>query len=229
MEHAPLISIRKVSKEYNRLDTPVIALRDVSLQISKGEFVSIVGPSGSGKSTLLHILGALDRPSAGVYKLNGVAVSSLDDNALSKIRRTKIGFIFQVFNLIHQLNVLENVMLPLQYDGVEDGAARAKATECIARVGLSSRAMHTPSELSGGERQRVAIARSLVINPSVLLADEPTGNLDSVTGEHILTLFEELRDEGHTVIVVTHDRGIALRADRVIALRDGEIVPEMEA
>lgn len=207
----------------------MVALQDVSLQINEGEFVSIVGPSGSGKSTLLHILGALDRPSTGVYTLDGIDVSTLDDSALSKIRRTKIGFVFQVFNLIHQLNVLENVVLPLQYDGMDDAKAHEKAMECIDRVGLLERVLHTPSELSGGERQRVAIARSLAISPSVLLADEPTGNLDSVTGEQILALFEELRDEGHTVLVVTHDKAIAQRADRIIALQDGEIVQEVEA
>jgi putative ABC transport system ATP-binding protein len=229
MQHTPLISISHVFKEYNSKDTPVVALQDVSLQINEGEFVSIVGPSGSGKSTLLHILGALDRPSTGVYTLDGIDVSTLDDSALSKIRRTKIGFVFQVFNLIHQLNVLENVVLPLQYDGMDDAKAHEKAMECIDRVGLLERVLHTPSELSGGERQRVAIARSLAISPSVLLADEPTGNLDSVTGEQILALFEELRDEGHTVLVVTHDKAIAQRADRIIALQDGEIVQEVEA
>tara|TARA_X000001036_G_scaffold82454_2_gene74322 strand:+ start:3039 stop:3728 length:690 start_codon:yes stop_codon:yes gene_type:complete len=229
MEQVPLIAISNVSKEYDRLDSPVVALRSVSLKITKGEFVSIVGPSGSGKSTLLHMLGALDRPTSGIYKLDGVIVSSLEDDALSRIRRTKIGFVFQVFNLIHQLNVLENVVLPLQYDGVDEVVARQKAMRCIERVGLKNRVSHKPSELSGGECQRVAIARALAVEPSVLLADEPTGNLDTETGEQILLLFEELQAEGHTVIVVTHDMSIAERADRTIVLRDGETVSESEA
>lgn len=229
MERVPLIAISNVSKEYDRLDSPVVALRSVSLKITKGEFVSIVGPSGSGKSTLLHMLGALDRPTSGIYKLDGVIVSSLEDDALSRIRRTKIGFVFQVFNLIHQLNVLENVVLPLQYDGVDEVVARQKAMRCIERVGLENRVSHKPSELSGGECQRVAIARALAVEPSVLLADEPTGNLDTETGEQILLLFEELQAEGHTVIVVTHDMSIAERADRTIVLRDGKTVSESEA
>jgi putative ABC transport system ATP-binding protein len=222
----PIIEITNVSKVYNKLGTRVDALRDVSFQIDKGEFVSIIGPSGSGKSTLLHILGALDNPTTGEYILDGNHVSSMSDDVVSKIRRTKIGFVFQVFNLIHQLDVLENVTLPLRYAGVESEVAIATAKQCIHRVGLSDRMLHTPSELSGGERQRAAIARALAIQPTVLLADEPTGNLDSETGETILSLFEELHNEGHTLIVVTHDASVAQRADRSIVLLDGLVVRE---
>lgn len=220
----PIIEVRNVSKVYNKLESRVDALRDVSFQINKGEFVSIVGASGSGKSTLLHILGALDNPTSGEYILDGNDVSTMSDDVVSKVRRTKIGFVFQVFNLIHQLDVLDNVTLPLRYDGAESEVATARAKECLERVGLEGRMRHTPAELSGGERQRVAIARALAIRPSVLLADEPTGNLDSGTGETILSLFEELHTEGHTLVVVTHDSSVAERADRSIHLQDGLLV-----
>jgi putative ABC transport system ATP-binding protein len=224
MSDYPLIEMCNVSRVYDKMETPVIALRDVSIQINKGEFVSIVGASGSGKSTLLHIIGALDKPTTGTYTLEGALCSSISDDALSKIRRTKIGFIFQVFNLIQQLNVIENVVLPLRYDGMDDALAIEKAKESIERVGLTNRMLHKPAELSGGECQRVAIARALAINPSVLLADEPTGNLDSSSGEKILSLFEDIRNEGHTLVVVTHDETVAKRADRIIELRDGAVV-----
>ncbi len=223
---APIIEVTNVSKVYNKAESRVDALRDVTFQVNKGEFVSIVGPSGSGKSTLLHILGALDNPTTGEYVLDGKNVSLMTDDVVSKIRRTKIGFVFQVFNLIHQLDVLDNVTLPLRYDGVESEVATARAKECLERVGLENRMLHTPTELSGGERQRAAIARALAIHPSVLLADEPTGNLDSDTGETILTLFEELHKEGHTLVVVTHDSSVAQRADKTIELQDGLVVHE---
>ena len=222
-ERALVIQTNKVSKIYKKLETPVVALRDVSISIYKGEFVAIVGSSGSGKSTLLHILGALDQPTSGIYTLNGEVVSLIHDDELSRLRRTQIGFVFQVFNLIHQLHILDNVALPLRYDGVDEVTAIRKAKESLKRVGLEDRLFHKPSELSGGECQRAAIARALAIDPVVLLADEPTGNLDSESGNTILSLFEELRQEGHTIIVVTHDDGVANRADRIVTLRDGSV------
>jgi len=223
-ERSPVIQTNNVSKIYNKMETPVVALRDISIEIQKGEFVAIVGSSGSGKSTLLHILGALDQPSSGEYTLNGEGVSLIHDDELSRIRRTQIGFVFQVFNLIHQLHILDNVVLPLRYDGVDEETAIRKAKEALKRVGLEDRLFHKPSELSGGECQRAAIARALAIDPVVLLADEPTGNLDSESGNTILALFQELREEGHTIIVVTHDDDVASRVDRIVTLCDGSVV-----
>ena len=221
-----MIRVRNVSKVYCETETHVVALDRVNIDVQQGEFVAIVGPSGSGKSTLLNILGALDRPTSGSYELHGKDVATLDDNALSEIRRTNIGFVFQVFNLIGQLSVLDNVSLPLRYAGVSDNTARKTAISCLERVGLSHRTAHVPSQLSGGEQQRAAIARAIAIDPAVLLADEPTGNLDSASGDTILGLFEELHAEGHTIIVVTHDTRVAARANRTITIRDGAIVDE---
>ena len=200
-----------------------MALRGVSLRIKDGEYVAIMGPSGSGKSTLLHIMGLLDTPTRGRVLLDGRDVSKLSEGERAVIRRRKIGFVFQAFNLIPHLTVLENVELPLMLDGVPRGERRKKAEEILKSVGLGDRLHHYPSQLSGGQKQRVAIARALINNPSIILADEPTGNLDSKTGEVILDLFDDLHGQGHTLVVVTHDEEVAERADRVIKIRDGVV------
>jgi len=200
-----------------------VALRGVSLRIKDGEYVAIMGPSGSGKSTLLHIMGLLDTPTRGRVLLDGRDISKLSEGERAVIRRRKIGFVFQAFNLIPHLTVLENVELPLMLDGVPRGERRKKAEEILKSVGLGDRLHHYPSQLSGGQKQRVAIARALINNPSIILADEPTGNLDSKTGEVILDLFDDLHGQGHTLVVVTHDEEVAERADRVIKIRDGVV------
>ena len=222
-----IVSVHDLSKVYSETETKVVALDSVNLKIDKGEFVAIVGPSGSGKSTLLHILGALDTPTSGVYTLRGKSIASMQDKELSEIRRSEIGFIFQVFNLIPQLSVLQNVALPLHYSGMCPEEAENRALECLSRVGLSQRKQHLPCELSGGEQQRAAIARALVIEPTLLLADEPTGNLDTHSGDQILALFEELQQESHTIVVVTHDKDVANRADRIVTICDGKIMQEV--
>lgn len=199
------------------------ALREMDLNIEQGQYVAVMGPSGSGKSTLLNLLGCLDRPSSGNYFLNGQDVSSLDDSELSKIRGKEIGFIFQSYNLIAQLNVMENIELPMFYQGYSSVASAARAKELAGMVGLSERLGHRPFELSGGQQQRVAIARALANDPVVLLADEPTGNLDSASGSEILSILDELHSRNKTLIVVTHDETIAKRAQRTIHLRDGRI------
>ncbi len=201
----------------------VTALDDVTLSVREGEAVAIMGPSGSGKSTLLALLGCLDRPSCGEYRLDGVLVSSLDDAALSRVRNRRIGFVFQAFHLIPQLTVVENVVTPLLYAGVDEEDGRRRALASLERVGLLGRAEHRPSELSGGEAQRAAIARALVTEPRLILADEPTGNLDSVTGEEIARLLETLHREGRTFVLVTHNDALAQRAERLVRLRDGRI------
>ena len=195
----------------------------IELSITNGEFVAIMGPSGSGKSTLMHIIGCLDSPSAGEYYLDGDLVSKLPKSALAGIRNRKIGFVFQSFNLLPHLNVLKNVELPLMYSGLSARKRREQASRILDSVGLSDRLKHKPNELSGGQRQRVAIARAIVNNPSILLADEPTGNLDSGAGGDILAIFNDLHKAGNTVIMVTHDRAVAERADRIIEIRDGMI------
>ena len=222
-----MIRVRNLSKVYCETETHVVALDRVNMDVQQGEFVAIAGPSGSGKSTLLHILGALESPTSGSYELRGKDMAALDDDTLSEIRRTSIGFVFQVFNLIGQLSVLDNVVLPLRYAGVDDPVARKTAFSCLDRVGLSHRTTHLPQQLSGGEQQRTAIARSLAIDPAVLLADEPTGNLDNESGTTILDLFKELHVDGHTIVVVTHDTRVAARANRIITLREGAIVDEV--
>ncbi len=217
----PLVDVRGVTKEYILGETRVQALRGVELAVRQGEFLSIMGASGSGKSTLLHILGCLDSPSTGQYFLNGEDISDLDDMALSRIRSLKIGTVFQTFNLIPEYSVLENVVLPLVYQGAAESEAKERALARLEMVGLGSRTKHKPRELSGGEMQRAAIARALVINPLLVLADEPTGNLDSATGKDILRLFGDLHAGGTTIVMVTHDSGVAAISQRVVEMRDG--------
>ena len=204
----------------------VHALRDVSLNIDRGEYVAIMGPSGSGKSTLMNLLGCLDTPTSGRYELNGTDVSEMDDNDLADVRNREIGFVFQTFNLLPRSNALHNVELPLIYSGMDSDTRRDKALEALNNVGLSDRVHHKPNELSGGQRQRVAIARALVNSPSILLADEPTGNLDSKTGVEIMALFEDLAGRGNTIIVVTHEEDVARHARRILRIRDGNIASD---
>ena len=218
-----IIKTQSLIKDYLLGKVKVRALAGIELSITNGEFVAIMGPSGSGKSTLMHIIGCLDSPSAGEYYLDGDLVSKLPKSALAGIRNRKIGFVFQSFNLLPHLNVLKNVELPLMYSGLSARKRREQASRILDSVGLSDRLKHKPNELSGGQRQRVAIARAIVNNPSILLADEPTGNLDSGAGGDILEIFNKLHKAGNTVIMVTHDRAVAERADRIIEIRDGMI------
>lgn len=218
-----LIEINNITKRYVMGDNEVMALRDVNLCIERGEYISIMGPSGSGKSTFMNILGCLDTPSTGEYKFNGVDVSNLNDDDLSDMRNREIGFVFQNFNLLPKLNAVQNVELPLAYAGVDASERRERAVRALQRVKLADRMYHKPSELSGGQRQRVAIARALVTNPGILLADEPTGALDSKTGIEIMKLFDELHQEGNTIILITHEQEIANYAIRNVYIKDGSI------
>ncbi len=227
-----LIELDQVSKEYRLGPTRVLALDQVSLKIEKGEFVSVIGPSGSGKSTLMNVLGLLEVPNSGHYRLNGIDVTTLDDDEASMLRNQTIGFVFQSFHLLPRLSALRNVELPLIYSASHDKtwtrkAVSERAVLALERVGLSGRSHHRPNELSGGERQRVAIARALVNSPSLLLADEPTGNLDSKTGAEILTLFEELHHQGTTLLLVTHDAANAARAHRTLKFLDGHLAGDI--
>jgi putative ABC transport system ATP-binding protein len=222
----PLVSLREVARVYPRGASEVVALAGVSLEIREGEKLAIMGPSGSGKTTLLSILGCLDRPTRGEHVFLGRSVASLDDDALSRLRNRAIGFVFQAFHLIPQLTVEENVATPLFYAGVPAGEWAPRAREALERVGLAARADHRPSELSGGEAQRAAIARAIVTSPRLLLADEPTGNLDSATGEGIAALLDELHGRGATVVLVTHNESLARRAERVVRLLDGRVLSE---
>jgi putative ABC transport system ATP-binding protein len=219
-----VIDLRNITKTYDMGGAEEVhALRGVSVAIGSNEYVAIMGPSGSGKSTLMNIIGCLDTPTAGTYEFNGVNVSEMDDNDLAKIRNKEIGFVFQTFNLLPRSDALHNVELPLIYAGIPSAERRKRAAEKLAHVNLGDRVHHKPNELSGGQRQRVAIARALVTNPSIILADEPTGNLDSRTGEEIMALFEELHRQGNTIILVTHEADIAAHAHRTIRLRDGVV------
>ena len=218
-----IIRIRDLAREYRMGSELILALRGVTLEIHRNEYVAIMGPSGSGKSTMMNVLGCLDTPTAGEYWLNGEEVSRLSDDALARVRNREIGFVFQTFNLLPRATALHNVELPLVYAGVRARERRDRAAAALERVGLAQRMDHRPNELSGGQRQRVAIARALVNQPSILLADEPTGNLDSVTSEEIMEVFAGLHAAGQTVIMVTHEPDIAARAARRIVLRDGQV------
>lgn len=221
-----IVQAINLEKWYQMGEEPVVALSEVNLTVSEGEYVAIMGPSGSGKSTFLNLLGCLDKPTSGTYLLGGVDVSKLSDNELSEIRCARIGFIFQSFNLISELSVVENIEVPLFYQGMNERESRDRAAELANRVGLGHRLEHHPSELSGGERQRVAIARSLANDPILILADEPTGNLDSKSGAEILGILDSLHEAGKTIIMVTHDENVAHRTEATIRFRDGKVVAD---
>ncbi|MEA3485608.1 MAG: ABC transporter ATP-binding protein [Candidatus Aerophobetes bacterium] len=221
-----MIQAIDIKKTYRIGEVEIGALRGISLKIKKGEFVSIAGPSGSGKSTLMHIIGCLDRPNSGKFFLDGKEVGKLNDNELAEVRNKKIGFVFQQFNLLSRSTTFRNVELPLIYAGVRTGERVKRAKAALEKVGLSHRLHHQPNELSGGERQRVAIARAVVTNPAIILADEPTGNLDSKAGQGIIELFQQLHIEGHTLIVVTHERYVAEYSERIIHIKDGLLEKE---
>ena len=218
-----VINLINIKRQFKIGDVEVHALRGINLTINKGEYVALMGPSGSGKSTLMNLLGCLDTPSAGKYLLNGNDVSEMDDDELAEIRNKEIGFVFQTFNLLARSTALDNVALPLVYAGFSRSTRTEKALEALANVGLADRTDHKPNELSGGQRQRVAIARALINNPSIILADEPTGNLDTKTSHEIMELMEKIHQQGNTVIVVTHEEDIAKRTKRIVRLRDGVI------
>jgi ABC-type lipoprotein export system ATPase subunit len=220
---APLIALERVSRVYRMGEVEVPALDDVSLDIGTGEFVAIVGPSGSGKSTMMNILGCLDRPTHGAYHLAGSAVAELDDDALARLRSRTIGFVFQSYNLLPRTSALDNVATPLLYQGVGRGERMRRARAALERLGLGDGVSHEPSELSGGQQQRVAIARALVTEPALVLADEPTGNLDSHAGAEVMAVLRDLHDQGRTVVLITHDTDVAASADRQIHLRDGRV------
>ncbi len=226
---APIIELRGVSRVYDMGHVQVTALRDVDLAVGDGEFVAIVGPSGSGKSTLMHIIGCLDRPSDGTYLLEGTPVETLDDDDLARVRSRTVGFVFQSFNLLPRTSALENVAAPLLYQGVPRRDRIVRAGAALERLGLGDRLSHEPSELSGGQQQRVAIARALVTDPALILADEPTGNLDSGSGHEVMELFRELHASGRTIVLITHDHDVAANAPRQVHVFDGRIVEQAAA
>lgn len=221
-----MIKVQHVSKIYKMDSVETVALDDVSFQINKGEYVAIMGPSGSGKSTLMHILGALDLPTCGDYILDGQSIKNMTDDELAEIRNKKIGFVFQAFNLLPRTTALQNVMLPMKYAGIPQDEREEKAKKFLEMVGLGDRLYHTSNQLSGGQQQRVAIARSLVMNPAIVLADEPTGNIASAQAEEIMKIFQKLHKQGHTIIMITHEHDIALHARRIIHMRDGKIIKD---
>jgi putative ABC transport system ATP-binding protein len=224
--NGPIIALEHVSRVYRMGESDVRALDDVSLRIERGEYVAIMGPSGSGKSTMLNVLGCLDSPSAGSYLLDGEPVEHLSEDQLAEVRQRRISFIFQTFHLVARMTALRNVELPMIFAGVEPAERRARAGRALEAVGLAPRATHRPDQLSGGERQRVAIARAVVMEPDILLADEPTGNLDSVSGGEIVALLQSLNERGLNIVLVTHDPGVAAKARRIVRMRDGRIVSD---
>ena len=223
-----IIKTENLTKEYEAGSQIVKALSGIDLSVEKGEFISIMGPSGSGKTTLMNIIGCLDTPSGGTYHLNGKSVSDLTEDELANIRNKEIGFVFQSFHLLARNSALDNVMLPLRYAGSNKSEALIRSNEALDQVGLSDRANHTPAELSGGQQQRVAIARALVNKPSILFADEPTGNLDSKTGEDVMNIFKELNNNGQTIILITHEDSIAKQSNRIITIMDGLIKSDIK-
>lgn len=222
----PLLKIENMFKCYNQGELAVMALKDVNFEVSNGEFVSIMGTSGSGKSTMMNILGCLDRPTEGAYFLDGEDVSEFNDSRLADVRNKKIGFVFQSFNLLPKLSALENVELPMAYAGASKNHRHEKAMDALTKVGLEKRVLHKPNELSGGQRQRVAIARALVNSPSIIMADEPTGNLDSKSTFEIMGIFQKLNDEGVTVVMVTHEPDVAQYTKRIVVFKDGELISD---
>ncbi len=222
----PVIELSHLSKVYKTADLETVVLSDISLTIKKGEFVAIMGPSGSGKSTLMHIIGALDLPTSGTYTLEGQRVGSLTDDQLADIRNKKIGFIFQAYNLLPRTSAIDNVIVPMEYAGIPEQEQKPKAIKLLELVGLKDRMHHPPNKLSGGQQQRVAIARALVMNPSILLADEPTGNIATAQADEIMDIFQKLNQKGNTIVMITHEPDIAEHAKRIIHLRDGHIVED---
>jgi putative ABC transport system ATP-binding protein len=226
MTSSSLIKVFHLSKIYNNAEIKTVALEDISFEIKKGEFLAIMGPSGSGKSTLMHILGALDVPTSGEYWLDGQNIADFNEDQLADIRNQKIGFVFQAYNLLPRITALQNVMLPMMYGNIAKEERIKKAKKFLEMVGLADRLYHTPGQLSGGQQQRVAIARALSMNPSIILADEPTGNIASNQAAEVMKIFEDLNKKGHTIILITHEADIAQHAKRVIHLRDGKIIDD---